>query len=148
MNTLSHWIEICCGSTLFLLLPFLLSKGKIYLVQKVQKKIFQVFKPQRWVGVKWANGAPQSQHGKCCKGVGCLCTGGRTLSIDANPVAPHSMQFEERLWLLSEGCNTPTTWIAHSICCYCVCACEKVGFPPHSICLQAQAQLQGIQFFI
>lgn len=50
---------------------------------------------------------PSITAGKGCKRVGCVCTGGRTLSIDANPVAPHSTQFEERLWLLSENCDTP-----------------------------------------
>lgn len=146
VNTLSQWIEICCENTLFLFLPLLFFK--FMLSKRYRQNTFKSVKSTVFIWGGMGKWSPSITVGKGCKRVGYPRTGGRTRSIDENPVAPHSTQFEERLWLLSENCDTHTPWTANSICCYCVCACGKVGFPLHSICLQAQAQLQGIQFFI
>lgn len=148
VSTLNQWIEICCGNILFLFLPLVLPKSKIYPGQRVQTKIFYQCVNHRgesgWNGqtgalhhswerlrestvpVSWWEDAPywckpRGSHTQCSLQSGCGC---------------------------SLSAAVPTSWTANSICCCCVYACEQVGFPPHSICSQAQAQLKGIQFFI
>lgn len=80
---------------------------KFILPKRYRQKIFQSVQTTEVSRGGTGERLPSITAGKGCKRVGCVCTGGRTLSIDANPVAPHSTQFEERLWLLSENCDTP-----------------------------------------
>lgn len=148
-NTLSPWILYLGikGILYFCSCLCYFQRLKLSYRKGADKKIFKVCKPQMWAGVERANGAPPSQLGKAAKEWDvCALVGGHLVLMQILWLpTQHSLKrgCGCSLWTVTpQPLNSKFNLLLLRLC------CEKVGFPPHSICLQAQAQLQGIQFSI